>query len=211
MSRKTTIKIQFAILKQKKSSPHFEVRRFWYFRPANTRNLLHQSWVLVSEKFGRGSLERRRCASSWWVSTLLVRRRSCISSNLEKWSPRFLLLASMSRRSSTKILLLWDVGGQDKSALWRHYYQNTQGLIFVVANDRDRVEAAREELHRWSRMSWGCSILVFANKQDLPNAMTAAEITDKLGLHQTRNWYIQATCATGISLRGTRLALCDDQ
>ena len=33
--------------------------------------------------------------------------------------------------------------------------------------------------------------------QDLPNAMNAADITDKLGLHsmRTRNWYIQATCA----------------
>ncbi|TTB70982.1 ADP-ribosylation factor 1 [Bagarius yarrelli] len=33
---------------------------------------------------------------------------------------------------------------------------------------------------------------------DLPNAMNAAEITDKLGLHSLRhrNWYIQATCAT---------------
>lgn len=34
--------------------------------------------------------------------------------------------------------------------------------------------------------------------QDLPNAMNAAEITDKLGLHSLRNrqWFIQATCAT---------------
>lgn len=34
--------------------------------------------------------------------------------------------------------------------------------------------------------------------QDLPNAMNAAEITDKLGLHalRQRSWYIQATCAT---------------
>jgi signal recognition particle receptor subunit beta len=41
-------------------------------------------------------------------------------------------------------------------------------------------------------------LLVFANKQDLPNAMNAAEITDKLGLHslRQRTWYIQATCAT---------------
>ncbi|KFO20549.1 ADP-ribosylation factor 1 [Fukomys damarensis] len=41
-------------------------------------------------------------------------------------------------------------------------------------------------------------LLVFANKQDLPSAMNAAEITDKLGLHSLchRNWYIQATCAT---------------
>ncbi|DBA04638.1 TPA: hypothetical protein N0F65_012221 [Lagenidium giganteum] len=45
---------------------------------------------------------------------------------------------------------VWDVGGQDKiRPLWRHYYQNTQGLIFVVdSNDRDRVDAARDELHR---------------------------------------------------------------
>lgn len=37
-------------------------------------------------------------------------------------------------------------------------------------------------------------LLVFANKQDLPNAMTAAEITDKLGLHglRQRTWFIQA-------------------
>ena len=36
-------------------------------------------------------------------------------------------------------------------------------------------------------------LLIFANKQDLPNAMNAAEITDKLGLHslRNRNWYIQ--------------------
>ena len=38
------------------------------------------------------------------------------------------------------------------------------------------------------------SLLVFANKQDLPNAMNAAEITDKLGLHNLRgrNWWVLA-------------------
>jgi len=38
-------------------------------------------------------------------------------------------------------------------------------------------------------------LLVFANKQDLPNAMNAAEITDKLGLHglRQRAWYIQVS------------------
>merc|ERR1711904_290427 len=36
---------------------------------------------------------------------------------------------------------VWDVGGQDKiRPPWRHYYQNTQGLIFVIdSNDRERV------------------------------------------------------------------------
>ncbi|KAK1351964.1 ADP-ribosylation factor A1F [Heracleum sosnowskyi] len=44
---------------------------------------------------------------------------------------------------------VWDVGGQDKiRPLWRHYFQNTQGLIFVVdSSDRDRVVEARDELH----------------------------------------------------------------
>ena len=104
--------------------------------------------------------------------------------------------------------------------LWRHYFQNTQGLIFVVdSNDRDRVVEARDELHRMlnevSFSSWfslvqisvrqkhlsmdsdllkpclqdelrDAVLLVFANKQDLPNAMNAAEITDKLGLHSLR-------------------------
>ena len=42
------------------------------------------------------------------------------------------------------------------------------------------------------------ALLVFANKQDLPNAMNAAEVTDKLGLHslRQRRWYVQAACAT---------------
>ena len=82
---------------------------------------------------------------------------------------------------------VWDVGGQDKiRPLWRHYFQNTQGLIFVVdSNDRDRISEARDELHRMLNEDElrDAVLLVFANKQDLPNAMTAAEITDKLGLH----------------------------
>ncbi|KAJ8505843.1 hypothetical protein OPV22_006729 [Ensete ventricosum] len=97
---------------------------------------------------------------------------------------------------------VWDVGGQDKiRPLWRHYFQNTQGLIFVVdSNDKDRVVEARDELHRMLNEDElrDAVLLVFANKQDLPNAMNAAEITDKLGLHslRQRHWYIQSACAT---------------
>ncbi|KAG0457677.1 hypothetical protein HPP92_022834 [Vanilla planifolia] len=102
---------------------------------------------------------------------------------------------------------IWDVGGLDKiRPLWRHYIHNTQGLItqgliFVVdSNDRDRVVEARDELHRMlNEVELGDAVLlVFANKQDLPNAMNTAEITDKLDLHsiRQRHWYIQSTCAT---------------
>ncbi len=111
---------------------------------------------------------------------------------------------------------VWDVGGQDKiRPLWRHCgsiviskisqlpklnnckdFQNTQGIIYVIdSNDRERVSEAREELHRMLNEDElrDALLLVFANKQDLPNAQSAAELTDKLGLHSltNRTWYIQ--------------------
>src|SRR3954467_12409293 len=82
---------------------------------------------------------------------------------------------------------VWDVGGQDKiRPLWRHYYAGTQALIFVVdSSDRERVEEARQELMRIinDREMKDAILLVFANKNDLPNVMDTAEITEKLGLH----------------------------
>ena len=78
---------------------------------------------------------------------------------------------------------VWDVGGQDKiRPLWRHYYQLTQGLIFVVdSNDTDRLDEACYELHKMLKEEElrDASLLVLANKQDLPNAAPAAAIADK--------------------------------
>merc|ERR1712118_206051 len=97
---------------------------------------------------------------------------------------------------------VWDIGGQDKiRKLWRYYYANTQGLIFVIdSNDRDRIEDARLELAQMLAEDEmrDAVVLIFANKQDLPNSMTAAEVTEKLGLHnmRSRKWFIQSTCAT---------------
>ena len=67
---------------------------------------------------------------------------------------------------------VWDVGGQDKiRPLWRHYYTGTQGLVFVVdSQDRERIDEAKQELHRIlsDREMKECLLMVFANKQDLP-------------------------------------------
>ena len=96
---------------------------------------------------------------------------------------------------------MWDVGGQDKlRPLWRHYFEGTDGIIFVVdSNDRDRISLARDELHKLATDDAlrDATLLVLANKQDLPKAMTPAEMTDKLGLHslRLREWYIQGSCA----------------
>jgi ADP-ribosylation factor 1/2 len=94
---------------------------------------------------------------------------------------------------------VWDVGGQDKiRLLWKHYFTNTQGLIFVVdSSDKERVDIAREELQRMMTEEdlRDAVVLVFANKQDL-GVMNVAEVTDKLGLYSLRGreWFIQGSC-----------------
>merc|ERR1712232_300639 len=81
------------------------------------------------------------------------------------------------------------------------YYQNTQALIFVVdSNDRERIDVAREELSKILSEDEmrDAVLLVFANKQDLPNSMPPAEVSEKLGLQSMRNrqWFIQSARAT---------------
>lgn len=70
----------------------------------------------------------------------------------------------------------------------------------VDSNDRERVDEAALELQKLLREDElrDAVVLVLANKQDLPNAMTVADITEKLGLNSLRNrqWYIISTCAT---------------
>ena len=97
---------------------------------------------------------------------------------------------------------VWDVGGQDKiRPLWRHYYTGTQGLIFVIdCADTDRIEEAKVELHRIinDREMKSAVILIFANKQDIPNAMKPDEVQQKLNLTSLtdRIWHVQPSCAT---------------
>jgi ADP-ribosylation factor 1/2 len=96
---------------------------------------------------------------------------------------------------------VWDIGGQDKiRPLWRHYYQNTQGIIFVVdSNDTERIPDAHEELHKMLAEDGlrDAVVLVLANKQDLPCALGVGDITNKMGLDKLRRrkWYCQGCCA----------------
>merc|ERR1719259_384708 len=98
---------------------------------------------------------------------------------------------------------VWDLGGQEKirSNLWRHYYCGTQGIIFVVdSGDRNRIEDAAEEFQHMLREEElaGVPVLVYANKQDLPQPMTVNEIAERLGLLETRHrqWHVQNCTAT---------------
>lgn len=103
----------------------------------------------------------------------------------------------------------WDVSAQDKRrALWRHYFQSTDALVFVVdSTDRARLAEAREELHSIVNDAYmddqNPIVLVLANKADLPGALGANAIGEALTLKQLRfKWNLQATSAklgTGVS------------
>ena len=97
---------------------------------------------------------------------------------------------------------VWDVGGQEKlRPLWRHYFNNTDGLIFVVDSlDRDRIDRAREEFTSIINDPFmrNSAILIFANKQDMKNCLSAAEIAERMGLSELRGrrWHVQSAVAT---------------
>ena len=97
---------------------------------------------------------------------------------------------------------VWDIGGQDKiRPLWKHYYQNVHGVILVIdSNDKDRIVEVNEELKKILEEDElkDAVILIFANKQDLPNSLCVSEIIEKLSLNsiKSRQWNVQPTCAT---------------
>ena len=75
-------------------------------------------------------------------------------------------------------LTMWNVSGQ-ATRLWKHYFDKINAIIFVVdASDRERIQKAQEELHRVisDEELAGAPVLVFANKQDVPGAMTEEEM-----------------------------------
>ena len=97
--------------------------------------------------------------------------------------------------------MVWDIGGQDRiRPLWRHYFHNTQSLIYVVDScDRERLNEAAEELQIMLKEDdlQGANLLVLANKQDQVNAVPVNEICRILGIDNLNNrkWHIQSTCA----------------
>ncbi|CAG8491281.1 10640_t:CDS:2 [Paraglomus occultum] len=76
-------------------------------------------------------------------------------------------------------------------------YKNVKFQVDSV--DRDRIATSREELHAMLEEEElrEAALLVFANKQDMTGAMSAAEVSDSLGLGtlKSRQWSIYKTSA----------------
>lgn len=86
---------------------------------------------------------------------------------------------------------VWDLGGQTSiRPYWRCYYPNTQAIIYVVdSSDVERIGTSSEEFHALLEEEElkDAILLVFANKQDLPGALSDAEVTEQLGLGSIKN------------------------
>lgn len=97
-------------------------------------------------------------------------------------------------------MTMWDIGGQEKiRPLWRHYYDNVDAVIFILdSNDCGRIEEVKKELHyimSEDRLK-DVKLLIFCNKQDLPNSKSANYIVEKLELNNIKqHWYIQECSA----------------
>ena len=97
-------------------------------------------------------------------------------------------------------MTIWDIGGQDRlRPLWRHYYENTNGVIFVVDScDHSRLKLARDEIAKMMEEPalHDARLVVFANKQDMPNAASASDLVQALELRNYKNkWFLQPTSA----------------
>ncbi|SCU92036.1 LAMI_0E08460g1_1 [Lachancea mirantina] len=98
-------------------------------------------------------------------------------------------------------LNVWDLGGQTSiRPYWRCYYSNTAAVIFVVdSTDQDRMATASKELHMMLQEEelQDAALLVFANKQDQPGALSASEVSKQLNLVELkdRSWSIVASSA----------------
>ena len=116
----------------------------------------------------------------------------------------------------------WDIGGQEKiRRLWYHYYEGADAVIFVVdCNDPERMQEAKQELYALMDHDAlrHASLLVYANKQDLPQSMTTSQIANKLELAtrmRGRPWHVQGAVAIsgeglydGLDWLGTALQKC---
>ena len=106
-------------------------------------------------------------------------------------------------------LNLWDVGGQKSiRTFWRNYFEQTDGIIWVVDSvDRWRLEECRLQLRDilGQEKLAGASLLIMANKQDLGGALSFSEIGKYLDIEgediSGRHWRIQGCSAvTGAGL-----------
>ncbi|KAL1129474.1 hypothetical protein AAG570_014000 [Ranatra chinensis] len=103
---------------------------------------------------------------------------------------------------------VWDIGGQPKlRPLWKHYFLNTQAVVFVVdSSDKERLTEASLELAKLvaEKELKDAALLIFANKQDVDGSEGVESVTEAVGASKlccSHSWHLQGCSAqTGAGL-----------
>lgn len=109
------------------------------------------------------------------ICTVVCKYRSCPNIH---W---YLLIVTLRYH-----LNIWDVGGQRSiRSYWKNYFEDTDALIWVVdSSDKQRMNDCRQELNNLleEERLLGATLLVFANKQDLPGSLSCDQVAEALQL-----------------------------
>ncbi|KAL7720766.1 ADP-ribosylation factor [Entamoeba marina] len=97
-------------------------------------------------------------------------------------------------------LALWDINlNHCLKPLWKYYYKNTDCIIFIL--DSSNQDGFNEEIELLSillqdELLKDAILLIYSNKQDLPNALPTEIVVDGLNLNEIKNrkWFCQPSC-----------------
>ena len=107
-------------------------------------------------------------------------------------------------------LSVWDVAGQDAlRPLWKHYYQNTKAIIFVVdSSDEKRLGLAKEELHKIMNDDEvkDAVLLVLANKMDL-KVLSPQDVENRLEIDRFGDRKMKTFGVVGLTGEGLTQAM----
>jgi len=77
---------------------------------------------------------------------------------------------------------VWDFGGQERFRfMWQDFLKGAGLAILVCDSTEDSIEKTKEIYRKFSRYI-GSKIIAIANKQDLPDALSAEQVEEKLGI-----------------------------
>ena len=95
----------------------------------------------------------------------------------------------------------WDLGGQESTrSVWDVYYMNTDAVVYVIdSQDDEYFEESKAQFHKLihNQTLKNATILIFANKQDLPGAKDVNKLVQDYEFFKIKEhvWHIQPCSA----------------
>ncbi len=77
---------------------------------------------------------------------------------------------------------IWDFGGQERFRfMWEDFLKGAGLAVLVCDSTEDNIKKTKDIYKKFSRYL-GTKIIAIANKQDLPDALSAKKVQKKLGI-----------------------------